>query len=358
MMTQCGTTVRTAAMVVAALGLAACSEQDAATASRPSLTEVPVTLEVSSASAGVGSRIAVAVKLDVAPGVTGGVQGALEFNPSQLRYVGQTPQGNAISIVNAKESPTGSMRFTAFNPMGVSGRVALFVFETKGRDYLSSLRYVHQQAATAQGNVRPMAARVVGTVVNSGLTVPTDVAILTVADWAARIGESGTSNNTIAARPGEYVLNLKYGDVDYSGAVGLTDYLAVANAAVGNDQIIVGTDGPAVDVDLVIAGNVSPTNAGGACGTEPDGTRVLGLTDYLAIANVAVGNPETCAGTAIPGRGPLATNVIVVQGDLPAGTTTWTKDNFYRLQSAVTVQSGASLSIGGTTVQGGSVVVP
>ena len=54
---------RTARILAFAAVFTACSEQDPATAARPSATEVPVTLEVSSARAAAGSRIAVAIKL-------------------------------------------------------------------------------------------------------------------------------------------------------------------------------------------------------------------------------------------------------------------------------------------------------
>ena len=148
-----GTMPKLAALVAAsALGLAACTDQDPATAARPRLNEVPVGLEVSSQTAKIGSQIAVAVKVDAAPGVAGGVQGAIEFDASRLRYVGQTAQGTAISLANAKGAKTGTLRFGAFNPAGISGRVALFVFEAKAADYMSSIRYVHQTAGTANGN--------------------------------------------------------------------------------------------------------------------------------------------------------------------------------------------------------------
>jgi hypothetical protein len=302
------------------------------------------------------------VKVDAAPGTAGGVQGSIEFDPSRLRYVGQTAQGTAISLANAKGASTGSLRFGAFNPTGITGRVALFVFETKAADYMSSIRYVHQTAGTANGNTRVLGARVVNTVVSSDLQVPNDAAVMTMADWAARLVPAGSKSGNVSAAPGEYSLNLQYGDVDFNNAIDVNDYLAVANAAVGNDEIIIGTNGPLVDRDLVVAGNVFPTNVAGACGTEGDGTRVLDVNDYLAIANKAVGNPETCAGTLIPGRGPLATNVVPVAGgtlssggDLPCvgGAVTWTKNNIYRLDGVVRVQSGCTLTIeAGTQVQG------
>jgi hypothetical protein len=180
------------------------------------------------------------------------------------------------------------------------------------------------------------------TSIGDGLTVPADPVIMSLSDWAARLAAaSGTSNAAVGVRPGEFVLNLRYGDVDYNGMIDLFDYLAVANAAVGNDELIIETDGPTRDVDLVVAGNVFPTNLAGECGREADGTRVLDLFDVLSIANGAVGFPEPCVGSLIPGRGPLATNVVVVPGgDLPSTTTTWTKVNVYRIQGLVRVQAG------------------
>jgi hypothetical protein len=346
-----------AVVAASALGLTACSDEQT-TGSMPRQANLPVTLEVSSQTAKRGDRIAVAVSLDAAPGTVGGVQGAIEFDESRLRYVGQSPVGDAITVANGKGAAKGSLRFIAGNPMGVTGRVALFVFETKADNYYSSLRYVHQTAASAMGNVRTMPATVRGTSLNNGLVVPSDAAMMSIADWAARLMPAGGKNGAVSAGPGEYSLNLQYGDVDFNNTIDLNDFLSVANAAVGNDQIIIGTNGPAVDVDLVIAGNVFPTNTAGACGTEADGTRVLDLNDFLAVANRAVGNPETCAGTPIPGRGPLATNRVTVSGTL-TGTINWTKNNVYQLDGLVSVGDGATLNIeAGTRIEGNSNINP
>jgi hypothetical protein len=351
-------------VAAAAVGLTACAD-DQSTRAVDRQSSVPVSLEVSSQTAKVGARIAVAVKLDAQPGAAGGIQGAVEFDPTRLRYVGQTPQGTAISVANAKGAAKGSLRFGAFNPAGITGRVALFVFETKTPDYMSSLRYVHQSAGSANGNTHAIAAQVMNTVVNSGLDVPADAAVMTVADWAARLVPSGTKAPGVSVAPGEYRTNLKYGDIDFSGVIDVSDYLAVANAAVGNDEIIIGTDGPSIDRDLVIAGNVFPTNTAGACGTETDGSRVLEVNDYLAIANKAIGNAEACAGNVIPGRGPLPTNVVTITGGTslsgPDLCTTagqvinWTKSNIYRLDGTVRVGSTNACTLNieaGTTIQG------
>lgn len=347
-----------AALVAAsAIGLTACSDEPS-TASSDRRADVSVKVEVSSQFARRGERIAVAVNVDAPAATVGGVQGAIEFDPSRLTYVGQSPVGEAITVANAKAASRGTLRFLSGNPMGVSGRVALFVFETKGDNYFSSIRYVHQTAASAMGNVKTVNATVRGVSFNGALAVPSDAAVMTIADWAARLVPSGSRNGAVSAAPGEYALNLQYGDVDFNNTIDLNDFLAVANAAVGNDQIIIGTNGPTVDVDLVIAGNVFPTNNAGACGTNDDGSRVLDLNDFLAVANRAVGNPETCAGTLIPGRGPLATNRVTVTGSL-TGTINWTKNNVYQLDGLVTVRDGATLNIQeGTRIEGNSSINP
>jgi hypothetical protein len=357
-MTYLRTIPKLAAVVaVSAIGLTACADEQT-TGSMPRQTNVPVTLEVSTQTAKRGERVAVAVSLDAAPGTVGGVQGAIEFDAARLRYVGQSPVGEAITVANAKGASSGSLRFIAGNAMGVTGRVALFVFEATGENYYPSLRYVHQKAASAMGNVRTMPATVRGTTLSPTLSVPRDAAMMTIADWSARLTPAGGKNGAVSAGPGEYSLNLQYGDVDFNNTIDLNDFLSVANAAVGNDQIIIGTNGPAIDVDLVIAGNVFPTNTAGACGTEADGTRILDLNDFLAVANRAVGNPETCAGTPIPGRGPLATNRVIVSGNL-TGTINWTKNNVYQLDGRVRVQDGATLNIeAGTRIEGNTASNP
>ncbi len=352
-------TIPKLAAIVAAssIGLTACSdEQSTGSIARP--TNTPVTLEVSSQTAKRGDRIAVAVNIDAAPSTVGGIQGTIEFDAARLTYIGQSPVGDAITVANNKGASKGTLRFLSGNPMGVKGRVATFVFETKGDNYFSSIRYVHDKAASALGNVHEMSVTLRGTAVVSDLSVPSDAAMMTIADWAARLTPAGDKNGAVSAGPGEYSLNLQYGDVDFNNTVDLNDFLSVANAAVGNNQIIIGTNGPAIDVDLVIAGNVFPTNAAGACGTEADGTRVLDLNDFLAVANRAVGNPETSAGTLIPGRGPVATNRITVSGNL-TGTINWTKNNVYQLDGLVRVTDGATLNIQeGTRIEGNTAINP
>ena len=358
-------TIPKLAAIVAAssIGLTACSDEQS-TGSIARLTNTPVTLEVSSVNAKRGDRIAVAVNIDAAPATVGGIQGTIEFDAARLTYIGQSPIGDAITVVNNKGAAKGALRFLSGNPMGVKGRVATFVFETRGDNYFSSIRYVHHKAASAMGNVHAMSVTLRGTTIVSDLSVPSDAAMMTIADWAARLVPTGGKSDAVAAGPGEYRLNLQYGNVDFNSTIDVNDFLAVANAAVGNDQIIIGTDGPAVDVDLVIAGNVFPTNLAGACGTEADGTRVIDLSDFLAVANRAVGNPETCAGTVIPGRGPLPTTRQLISAtstpSLTVGsgqTLTLTKDRVWEIGGQLRVLDGGTLNIQeGTRVEGVSTV--
>lgn len=353
-------------MLVAAtaVGITACSDDQSTRSVDRRQADVPLKLEVSSASAKPGTRIAVAVNLDVNAGTTGVVQGTIEFDEARLRYVGQSPAGNTITMVNAKGAANGKLRLLSGNASGITGRVAMFVFETKGDNYFSTIRYVPQMAASAGGNTRQLSTKVLGTSIDAALLVPTDAAVMTMEDWAARIVPVGSSPAGVSAGPGEYSLNLQYGDIDFNNAIDGNDFLAVANAAVGNDQIIIGTNGPAVDRDLVIAGNVFPTNTAGACGTEADGTRVLDGNDFIAIANRAVGNPETCAGTLIPGRGPLPTTRQLISATstpsltVASGQTlTLTKDRVWEIGGQLRVLDGGTLTIQeGTRVEGLSTV--
>jgi len=347
------------AMLVAAsaVGLTACSDQ-VSTGAIANGTNVPLKLEVSSSSAARGSRVAIAVNLDESASAAGVVQGALAFDAASLRYVGQSPVGSSVSMANGKGAADGALRFVSYNPRGISGRIALFVFEVKAPNYLASIRYVPQLAAAAGG--RQLTTQVLGTVVNESLSVPADASMMTAADWNARMMPEGSTPPNVSAAPGEYRLNLQYGDIDFNGTVSGPDAVAAANASVGNDEIIIGTDGPAIDRDLVIAGNVSPTNGNGACGTNANGTRVVDGNDVLAIANFSVGNAETCAGTLIPGRGPLpgAGARAIVTGNI-TGARLFSKDTVYELQGQVRILDGAVLTIQpGTRIEGSSVVNP
>jgi len=355
MITTRSFTKLTAFVAVASLGLGACADSPIL-GGRAQLQTAPLALSISSRGAEAGERVAVGVTLESSDAA--GIQGTLRFDAARLRYVGQAPEGEAITLVNNKRAELGELRFTSFNPEGVSGRVAVLVFETIARDYASSISYEHQVASTTELVSLPV--QVIGGVrEDRSLAVASDARHLSLAEWGARSTLAGKSTK-VALRPGEYRLNLAYGDVDFDAAIGLFDYLAVANAAIGADEIIVGTDGPAVDVDLVIAGNVFPQNAAGAYDTETDGRRILDLFDYLAIANEALGVNENCVGDVIPGRsaaptdtqtlGPLTTPGLIVNAN---DTLRLTNDKIWILDGTLDVRDGGVLEIqAGTRIEG------
>lgn len=343
--------------LLAAVTVSSCVDDHGPTAPLPRGV-VPIGLELSSRTASPGDRIAVAIRVDADPGVVGAIQGALHYDATRLRYVGQAPEGKTITLVN--DSEAGRLRLASFSPTGIQDRVAHFVFEVRGAGFAEAVRYEHQLAATTGTGARSLDVKVRAPAMLGSLGVRGEARRMTALDWAA-LDQPTASRAPIAARPGEYRLNLMYGDVDYVNGIGLFDVVAVANAAIGNDPMIAGTDGPPdgpEDKDLVIAGNVAPTDAG--CGLEPDGSRVLNIFDVLAIANEVVGNSEACVGDIIPGRGPVATTVqsvtttsspdlIIASGEV----VTFTSDRIWQLEGVLRVRDGGVLNVqAGTTVQG------
>src|SRR5262245_3327844 len=119
----------TAMAAVASIGLTACSDDPTAVGTHPNATAA-VTLELSSANAAVGSRVAVAVKFDAPMVSVAGIQGQLKFDPSHLSYVGQSVS-DAPAIVGAQRAAVGQLEFTSFDLDGLHGRIALFVFQVK-----------------------------------------------------------------------------------------------------------------------------------------------------------------------------------------------------------------------------------
>jgi len=354
----------TALGVVAALGVTACSDDRATGTVVPRTAgEVPLAINVSSTNAEIGARVAVAVQLDAAPGSVGGLQGSLEYDAARLKYVGQSPDGDFVTVVNAKSASTGTLRFVSYSAKGIPNRAALFVFEARGSGYASTLRYEHGAAVASKGNLSRLkiAARA-GAFVDGSLSAPVDAHVMTMADWAARLAPAAGGNGAVALRPGQYRLNLTYGDPDLNGSVNLFDALAIANGSVGLDQLIVGTEEAPVGsgADLVIAGNVFPDNGAGVCGVEANGTRVIDVFDILAVENEVSGFQEPCVGELIPGRGPLVTTrqsiTTTSSPDLivgPGETVTLTNDRIWQLEGILDVQNGGILNIQpGTRIEG------
>lgn len=348
--------------LLAAVGLGACSDEPLSLGQRP--TDASLALEVSSADASIGSRIGVAVRIDAALTPVSGIQGVLRFDPSRLTYVGQSATTQATTIINPKAAPHGALVFTSFDVSGMQGRVANLVFEVKAPAFAQTLTYEHHKASTHSGGLRRIALGVTQDVqVDATVPVPPDARSFGFADWKATLSASGR-DESVALRPGDLQqVGLQFGDVNYDGSIGLDDYLAIAFAAVGLEEIIVGTDGPVRDVDVVIAGNVFPDNGGTprTCGTNGDGSRVLDLDDYLGLAFFAVGLPtEPCIGGVIPGRTAAPTAREIIAGaalNVTSGTLTFTNDRIWQLDGQLRIQDGATLAIEpGTRIEGNSSV--
>ncbi len=346
-------------LAAAALGLSACADDPSVAGPRVT-SDVAMSLELSSANLTSG-RVGVAVRLDAPITTVAGVQGRLKFDPTRLAYVGQS-EADGTAIVGAHHAGEGELRLTSYDLDGLQGRVANLVFEVRGAGYASTLRYEHHKASRYDRGLQPVAVKVLQTAVDARVPVARDARHRTLADWKATLTAAGKAPS-LSLRPGDLgTLNLQFGDINYDGAIGLDDYLGIAFAAVGLDEIIVGTDGPARDVDLVVAGNVFPNNGttgAPACGTNVDGSRVLDLDDYLAVAFFAVGlQTEPCIGQVIPGRSAAPTLRDTLSGSellVTTGVLTLTNDRVWQLDGQLRIQDGADLVIQpGTRIEGNS----
>jgi hypothetical protein len=354
-----GTTLAAACLVA----LAACDPTDDAIAPRPGTqTGLSIDLQVSGARVATGEKVAVAIGTSYI-GKLGGLQGYLEFDPSRLRYVGQDESARSILVVNADKANIGRLRVATMNASGIQGRAATLVFEVLGAGYTYGLGFRVEEAATAKhvALIKDVSvSRIVREVPD--LLVPSEVQALTVQQLGKALGAGDIVLNT----PGQYVLNLKYGDATLDGTISLSDALDVLGTAVGANEMITGTDSPSRD--RVIAANVFPSNTPGLgepSDALPPGAEIIAdgsaadtvagsltLSDALTILSEGVGLDQPVAGELIPGRGALASTTQNVSADITASTT-WTKDKIWVLTKKIRVTNGATLTIqAGTTIQG------
>ena len=357
-----------ALMTAAAVVVAGCDRSDLPAANSP-VAPLRVGLEVSSFDAAPSSRVAVAINAALAErDLLGGLQGTLRFDASRLRYVGQDGDAASLAIVNDAAAAAGELRVASMDVAGLAPRTAVLVFEVLGADYARTLRYTLDVAATTdvrEVNVVSVASQ---PALASDLTVPAQPRRMTLEDWNARLYPPAVAQDGIGGpmrTPGQYLLNLRYGDANLSGGINVLDASYIINVAVGNQQIITGTDSPSRDA--VVAGNVRPANNPGLGevgdanppGREANGTRVVNVLDALAIINEAVGNAQDIVGELVPGRGPLTANrAIIAAGNITVDRTLF-RDTIYEIQGVVKVNGGATLTIqAGTRIEGNSTMNP
>jgi hypothetical protein len=355
--------VATSALTCGVLALAACN--DAPVQPPPEIQTADVSLEISSLSAGTGEQIALALRANSRSGdAIGAFQGRVQFDPARLRYVGQSQASDAFVLVNDTESARGELRVIGTDVGGFDSRMATFVFEVVAAGYEGRILYTSEELTELDFDILddvrvPKRVRLA-----SDLAVPSEARALTISDWADLLtAENRGVRPDVSLQPGEYRTNLQYGDANLSGSVTGADALVIAQVAVGLLEMIVGSNA-APDRDVVVAGNVFPFNTPGLGepgdanppGRNADGSRSLTSTDALAIRQFAVGLAPAVVGSAIPGRGPLATARRVISSNITASET-WSSDTIYEINGQVSVTNGAALTIqAGTRVEGNSSV--
>lgn len=364
------------ALAVCALTVAACGQDELPVEQLPADAALTVGFDVSNLMADPGSRIAVALRAAAHADRLTGLQGNLRFDPARLRYVGQAAAGATLTILNDAAAARGEIRLLSLNVAGLDARTAVLVFEVLRPNYAHTLAYTLEEAVLADERVMRHAVAAAPAEAAADLAVPAEARTLTLDDWNAFLaprGELGGPQRT----PGQYVLNLRYGDATLNGSITVSDVAYIANVAVGNQQIIIGSDAPSRDA--VVAGNVRPSNLNGLPagqdlgepadpnppGRESNGNRVITVSDAAAIASEAVGTNVAIAGDLIPGRGPLATGHTVLVADevvtdpvvgeihVIRNNRTLDASTVWELPGIVSVRGGATLTIlPGTRIEG------
>lgn len=344
-----------AAVLLGAFTLTACSDDLSAPVPRPLDSDVQI--QASSAGAPVGARFAVALRADARGASIGAIQGRLRYDAGSARYVGQDTKN--FVFVNAARARDGELRLVGAEPNGMGDRPVVLVFEALRSGYLPDFRYQSEELVLTNSRIVDNVKVAMLPVVAADLAVPADAQLLGVDEWAARMADpvDGGKFVDVSLRPGEYRLNLFYGDANLSGTLTSSDALFVAQVATGQREIILGTQG---GPDLVVAANVAPANSPGLGevgdatppGLNADGSRSITSSDVLSIRREVVLIDDPIVKEAIPGRGALPTTRIPVSADITTNTT-WTKGNIYELQGIVRVTNGATLTIeAGTRVEG------
>jgi hypothetical protein len=351
----------TGAALALVAAVAACDRDTVAPPMPPSTSSgLQLSVEASSATASKGQRIAVAVRAEYAKPL-GGLQGYLRFNPGRLRYVGETTLGPVL-LVNHSRIDAGEVRFGSMDAQDIGMRVGTFVFEVLGPGYTDGLVFDVEAAATTEVTRIRATTNHRSVRVANDLQVPTDAKRRTFRDNSVALN-LGAVDSMPLLTPGQVVPGLVYGDVDLGATAGVTlvDALIDLNVSVGNQQLIIGTNAPAVDV--VIAGNVDPPNSPGlgepgdalppgAVNANDQGS--IDLLDALAVLIETVNPPQAVTGEIIPGRPASAptdpscpTGRVVVSAAITTNTT-WVKGCVYELafgSPAITVSGGATLTI-------------
>jgi len=140
------------AVALVALLAAGCNRDDVPTGGLRPTPDLAVAYELSSLNANAGERITLAVGAQAAGGeLLGGLQGYVRFDPSRLRFLGQSPAGRTLAIANYDRAERGELRVASLNTAGLDRRAAVFTFEVRSPDYTRGLDYRLEMAVTLSG---------------------------------------------------------------------------------------------------------------------------------------------------------------------------------------------------------------
>lgn len=341
---------------VAAIMSACSGDEPNPLGGNPAGADLAVGVEVSSARAGAGEQIAVAIRAEGREPL-GGLQGTLKYDASRLAFVGQSVEGGKVTIVNPSKAGQGELRVISYEGgTGIGNRSGTLVFAVKGGDYAPSLQFDLEMATDIAGAKEIARFSRAATAEAADLAVPAGARAMGLVDWNQSLyadvwrAESLTANSA-----GQYLANLRYGNANLSAespssctSVNVLDASYIGNIAVGNNSVL------AVDFptrDPVVAGNVSP-NSSPIPGVGAGGTRVVDVLDAQAVANEAVGNLRPVVCDLIPGREPAPTATVTLSGNITTARLL-SRDTLYKLSGVVRVNGGGVLTIQpGTRIEG------
>jgi hypothetical protein len=349
-------------------------------------TPVPalsVGLELSSATAPAGQRVALAItaKANLDEKLHG-LQGYVRFNPAALSYEGQAAGLKGLVLVNDRKAASGELRIISVESHGLDARTATLVFQVKDPSYSRGISYQFEAAASPHHEIYKAAVSH-GAVVTNAVAVP-EAERLTAAAWVRRVApDLAVAPQLVAAETwkpgtvvpsfmaGQYQANLVYGNADLAGGINVNDVAYLSDISVGASVLF-----DATNKDAVIAGNVRPINGGTggtprpgviASGGVETGPGVIDVNDVSAVSDKSVGLTVSVVGDVIPGRGPTNPDGtgkprVVITADISTNTT-WTSGNVYQLGDAAhatttngnvyRVSNGATLTIQpGTRIEG------
>ncbi|MGH7575128.1 MAG: cohesin domain-containing protein, partial [Longimicrobiales bacterium] len=346
--------------VLVAVG--ACADDESGDTLSPDMqADASLSIEVSDLNAGVGDRITLALDGESVFQL-GGVQGYLRFDPDRLSFAGQLPEDGVMVIINESEAERGEIRLAAAAPNGFGDHVALFAFEVRAAGYSGGIGFEPEVVGTLNWEeIGVTVARDVG--LDAGLPVAAEPVRWTYRDWAMFYDpslEESDLEDRVARIPGLPDEGTVYGDANLNGTLNVLDFADAGNTAVGNREVLIGTDAP--EVDRVTAANVRPL-AAGSCEIGHSGAdcavRVVNVLDAGAIGQ-GVFDPEVpVVGDAIPlPKGSFAVGETVFIGaDTIAGTRVFHRDTLYVLEGILWVgddagDSGELVVQPGTRVEG------